>query len=305
MKAASRLRIGLALATLYVVWSSTYLALRFVVAELPVFLSAGARFLLAGLVLLLALRVMKGRFPAWRTLAVGAPLGVLVFAVGNGFVGLAQRSVASGTAAVACAAVPCFASAFEALSGKPVQRREILGIGLGLAGVVVLEAGSLGGGFSGAAWLLLFAPMGWALGSVLARRWLANDPFGAASGQMLGGGAAALAMGRALGETIPERVSPLAGLSWVYLVLVGSLLAFSAYAWLLHNTSVGVATSYAFVNPVIALLLGTMVGGESLSPATLPAVALVLAGLVLVLRKPSPAVQRQTTLTPIPASIPR
>jgi drug/metabolite transporter (DMT)-like permease len=312
---ASRLKVGLALATLYVVWSSTYLALRFVVAELPALTSSGVRFVLAGLVLLLAIRIKAHRWPTLRTLAIAAPLGVLVFAVGNGFVAMAQRTVSSGTAAVACAAIPCFASAVEALAGKPVHRREMLGIGLGLAGVVVLESGALAGGLGSAAWLLVLAPMGWALGSVLARRWLARDPFGAAAGQMLGGGVAALAMGGVLGETMPTAVSAQAGLSWLYLVVVGSLIAFSAYAWLLHNTSIGVATSYAFVNPVAALVLGTLVGGETLSPATLPAIGLVLAGLVLVLGAraravpvavaASSAVAHDPVLTPIPAPVGR
>lgn len=288
MPRSPRALVALALVTVYLVWSSTYLALRWVVAELPPLTSAGARFVLAGLVLLVVARIRSGRLPDARAALWAAPLGVLVFAVGNGFVAMAQRSVPSGMAAVACAAVPCFATALDALLGAPLRRRHVAGVALGLAGVLVLNAGRLDGGFGAPGLLLILAPLGWALGSVLAKRHLAGDPLGAAALQMIAGGLAALAMGAILGEALPDAVSARAVAAWLYLLLVGSLVAFSAYVYLLFHTPVGVATSYAFVNPVLALLLGWGLEGEVPGPTTLPAAALVLSGLALVLiRRPA------------------
>lgn len=297
-----RLLVPLALATVYLVWSSTYLALHWVVAELPPLTAAGLRFVLAGLVLVAVARLRSGRLPDLRTAAWAAPLGILVFAVGNGFVAIAQRSVPSGTAAVACAAVPCFATAIEALFGTPTSRRQIAGVVLGLAGVVVLDLDALGAGLAGPGLgapglLLVLAPLGWALGSVLAKRKLGGDPFGAAGVQMMGGGLAALALGAALGEVWPEVVSAKAIAAWVYLLVVGSLVAFSAYVYLLFRTPVGVATSYAFVNPVVALGLGWAIEGETLGPTTPIAAALVLAGLALVLARRGPSLSRASSGT--------
>lgn len=287
MPRSPRVLVALALATVYLVWSSTYLAMRWVVAELPPLTSAGARFVSAGLVLLLVARVRGGRLPDVRTALWAAPLGVLVFAIGNGFVAMAQRSIPSGMAAVACAAIPCFATALDALFGAPLRRRHLAGVALGLAGVLVLNAGRLDGGLGAPGLLLILAPAGWALGSVLAKRHLAGDPLGAAAVQMIAGGLAALALGAALGEALPDAASARAVAAWLYLLVVGSLVAFSAYVYLLFHTPVGVATSYAFVNPVLALFLGWALEGETVGPSTLPAAGLVLAGLALVLvRRP-------------------
>lgn len=288
MAPSPRVLVPLALATVYLVWSSTYLALRWVVAELPPLTAAGLRFVVAGIVLVAVARLRSGRLPDLRTAAWAAPLGVLVFAVGNGFVAIAQRSVPSGTAAVACAAVPCFATALDGLLGTHTSRRQILGVVLGLAGVAVLDLDAVGSGLGTSGVLLVLAPLGWALGSVLAKRRLAGDPFGAAGVQMVGGGLAALAMGAALGEVWPEVVSTRAIAAWAYLLVVGSLVAFSAYVYLLFRTPVGVATSYAFVNPVVALGLGWAIEGEALGPTTPVAAALVLGGLFLVLRRAAP-----------------
>lgn len=290
-----RLLVPAALATVYLVWSSTYLALRWVVAELPPLTAAGLRFVLAGVVLVAVARFRSGRLPDLRTAAWAAPLGVLVFAVGNGFVAIAQRSVPSGTAAVACAAIPCFATAIEGFLGTRTSRRQILGVVLGLAGVAVLDGHAMGSGLGTPGILLVLAPLGWALGSVIAKRRLAGDPFGAAGVQMVGGGVAALAMGAALGEVWPDVVGTRAIAAWLYLVIVGSLVAFSAYAYLLFRTPVGVATSYAFVNPVLALGLGWAVEGEALGPTTPVAAALVLAGLALVLVRDVPPISRASS----------
>ena len=285
--------VALCLGILYTVWSSTYLALRYVVEEMPPLGSAGARFVLAGLVLLLIVRARKIPLPAVPQMRIAAMTGVLVFAMGNGFVALAEQKSSSGLAAVVCASMPCFAAVFDAIGGRKLGAREILGIGLGFAGVVVLSVGALGSGPRDWSTYLLFgAPVAWALGSVLGRRFFGGaHVLATASFQMLGGGLAALVLSFLSGEHAFAHGLPSAK-AWaalVYLVVMGSLVAFSAYAWLLANTSMAVATSYAFVNPVLALFLGAAFAHETVGRSVPLAVALVLGGLFLVLRKPAPA----------------
>ena len=282
--------VAVCLATLYVVWSSTYLALRYVVVEMAPLGSAGARFLLAGLVLL---AIVLGRgipLPTARQRRAAALTGVLVFAMGNGFVAVAEQTSSSGLAAVVCASMPCFACIFDALGGRKLSAREVLGIGLGFAGVVVLSVGAVAARPSWTTGLLFLAPVAWALGSVLGRRFFVGaHVLATASFQMLGGGTAALLLSVVTRERAFAHGPPSlkAIVAFLYLVVVGSLIAFSAYAWLLANTSVAVATSYAFVNPVIALLLGVVVGGEAVGKSVPFAVVLVLGGLFLVLRRPA------------------
>ncbi len=295
--------VALCLATLYTVWSSTYLALRYVVEEMPPLGSAGARFVLAGLVLLFVVRARAIPLPTVPQMRIAAMTGVLVFAMGNGFVALAEQKASSGLAAVVCASMPCFAAVFDALGGRKLGAREMLGIGLGFAGVVVLSFGALGSGPRELSTYLLFgAPIAWALGSVLGRRFFGTaHVLATAAFQMLGGGVAALALSFFTGEHLAAHGAPSAK-AWaalIYLVVMGSLVAFSAYAWLLANTSMAVATSYAFVNPVIALFLGVAFAHETIGRTVPLAVALVLGGLFLVLRKPSTA-KGAPSLLPLP-----
>lgn len=283
--------VALCLGILYTVWSSTYLALRYVVEEMPPLGSAGARFVLAGLVLLAVVRGRGIALPTVPQMRIAALTGILVFAMGNGFVALAEQKSSSGLAAVVCASMPCFAAVFDALGGRKLGAREMLGIGLGFAGVVVLSFGALGGPRDWSTYLLFGAPVAWALGSVIGRRFFGGaHVLATASFQMLGGGLAALALSFLSGEHhLALAHGAPSGKAWAalaYLVVMGSLVAFSAYAWLLANTSVAVATSYAFVNPVIALFLGVAFAHESVGRTVPLAVALVLGGLFLVLRKP-------------------
>lgn len=273
-------RVMLALAAVYVIWSSTYLALRYVVECFPPLLSAGARYVVAGAALFLIHRARGAAAPSGREWLASMPIGGLMFLVGNGFVALAERRVSSGLAAVACAAMPLFACAFSLFFGERPSRREWAGVGVGVTGVVLLAMGELRAAPRMGA-LLLLAPLGWALGSVLARRASLGGPMSAAT-MMIGGGLSTLLAGIARGEAMPSEVPLRGALAIAYLVIFGSVVAFSAYAYLLRATTTALATSYAYVNPVLAVLLGAAVGGERLTTALIAPGAIVILGVVIV-----------------------
>jgi drug/metabolite transporter (DMT)-like permease len=268
------------LAVVYVVWSSTYLALRYAVEVLPPLLAAGARYLAAGAALLVILRARGAPLPSRGEWARSIPVGALMFLVGNGFIALAEQRVASGLAAVAASAVPLFACAISQLFGERPTPREWVGVAIGFVGVVCLALGDLRAAPVEAA-LLLLAPAGWALGTVLARRVALPRGSMSAATLMIGGGLATLAAAIARGERLPPSLPLRGALAVAYLMVFGSILAFSAYNYLLQHTSTALATSYAYVNPVLALLLGALVGGERPGPGLLAAAALVVTGVVV------------------------
>jgi drug/metabolite transporter (DMT)-like permease len=270
------------LAALYLIWSSTYLALRFVVAAMPALLSSGMRYALAGLILLGIGRLGGTRWPDRAEWRATVPIGALLCLVGNGFLALAERHVGSGLAAMTCAAMPIFACLFGAMFGARPSRREWLGVALGFAGVAVLGAGDLRAQ-PAAAVLLCLSPLGWALGSAWMRR-LPRAPgaMGAAS-QLAAGGLINCAVGLLAGERWPTAVPFGAWAAWLYLIVFGSVVCFQAYIYLLSHTRTAVATSYAYVNPVLALLLGATLGAERVSRSIVLACALVVGGVVMVI----------------------
>jgi drug/metabolite transporter (DMT)-like permease len=273
-----------ALGLVYVIWSSTYFALRVVVTELPPFLSGGARYLLAGLILLTIQRARGAPMPTARQWLWAIPIGALLFAIGNGLIASAERTIASGIAAVVCGTAPLWAGVVGPAFGAPATRREWLGMGLGFAGVVVLSLGDDLRGDPLAAALLLLAPVGWAVGSLWSRKLpLAKGASGAAA-QMVGGGAVTLSLGALTGETLPASVGWGPILALGYLVVFGSLVAFSAYHYVLANARPALAMSNAYVNPVLALGLGAMLGAEHIGPEALLATALIAGALVLLVR---------------------
>ncbi len=278
----SRGRLILALAGVYTIWSSTYLALRVVVAHLPPFLTAGSRYLLAGAILAVILRALGTPWPTRRAWIGAAPVGVLLFVMGNGFVAVAEQTASSGAAALACAMTPLWGSVFGHLFGQKVQRREWLGVLLGMAGVALLAA-SDARGTPGAMVLLVLAPIGWAFGSVVSRRLPQAEGMMAAATQMIMGGVMMLAVGLALGEHWPASAPLRAWGAFGYLVVFGSLLGFSAYGYLLRTARPAVAMSYAYVNPPGAVLLGALLLGEPLGRTTLGAMLLVVAGVGVLL----------------------
>lgn len=276
-----RTSIILALAVVYLVWGSTYYALAIGVRSVPPFMFAGVRFAIAGLAVA-AWAVFRGeRWPGWAPVARGGVVGFLLFVIGNGGVTWAEQEVSSGLTAVVVASMPIWLAMFAATLGERPSRREALGLVVGLGGVVALHAGSSLGGSSTAAIVLFVSPVGWALGSLLARRW--TLPTGAAglASEMLPAAVVLLLMGAVAGERVPDQIPGEVVASMLYLIVFGSLLGVSAYTFLLRATRPAVATSYAYVNPIAAVLLGVVVGGETIGPSALLAGALILAGVAL------------------------
>jgi drug/metabolite transporter (DMT)-like permease len=273
-----------ALLLVYVVWGSTFLAIRLALEAglAPMSMVAGSRFVLAGSLLYGVLRWRGLPAPTaaqWRNIAV---MGVCLLFLGNGMVVLAQREVSSGLAAVAVASVPLWMALFSAIRGQRVGRAEWLGLAIGFAGIVWLNAGSSLTANPLGLVLLLIAPLGWAFGSIWSRGRDLPSPFMTAAGQMLCGGALLVATGLASGERWNALPSAQGALAVAYLCLFGSVIAFSAYVWLLHNVRPVLAGSYAYVNPVIAVALGAWLAGERFTAADYAAMAVILAGVLVI-----------------------
>ncbi len=277
-----RVRTFVALAVLYVVWSSTYLALRHVVVAMPPMMTGGGRFLVAGAILFALQRLRGEPGPARHDWAPAAVSGALLFAGGNGLVCIAETRVSSGVAAVACASTPLFVAGLGALWGERPSRRELGGLALGFAGVLTLGASAdlAIGGARGM--LLLASPLAWAMGTVIARKARPASPMTFAAQQMVCGAVAMLLASAAMRERVPHHVPTTAWLSLGYLALFGSVVAFPAFSFLVKHARPAVATSYAYVNPVLAVMLGAAIGGESLTRTSIVALALVLAAVVVV-----------------------
>lgn len=274
----------MALALVYVIWSSTYFAIRVVVQELPPLGSGGARYVLAGLILLVIQRVRGHALPTARQWLFAVPIGALLFAIGNGLVAYAERSIASGVAAVVCGTTPLWAGVVGPLFSERATRREWIGMVLGFVGVVVLSLGDDLRGDPFAAALLLLAPIGWAIGSLWSKKLpLAGGASGAAT-QMITGGAVMLLLAPVAGETVPTEIGWPSIIALGYLVVFGSLVAFSAYHYVLAHARPALALSYAYVNPVLALALGAMLGAEHVGVEVVLATALIV-GAVLVLAR--------------------
>ncbi|QNH18800.1 drug/metabolite exporter YedA [Xanthomonas sp. SS] len=276
--------VVLALLLVYVVWGSTYLAIRFALegGTPPLSMVSGLRFVVAGSLLYAVLRWRGVAAPTraqWGSLTV---LGALLLLCGNGMVVLAERQVSSGLAAVAVASVPLWMALFGALRGQHASRGEWLGIVVGFAGVLWLNAGSSLSASPKGLVLLLIAPIGWAFGSVWSRGRDLPMPFMAAAGQMLCGGVLLVTAGVLSGERPHAWPTPHALMAVAYLCVFGSIVAFTAYVWLLQNVRPVLAGSYAYVNPVIAVALGSWLGGERFSASDLGAMAVILAGVVVI-----------------------
>lgn len=274
-----------ALTTVYLVWGSTYLALRFMVEGFPPYLGNAIRMTAAGAMLYTWLRWRGTPSPTLRQWRSGFLVGALLFVGGLGLVTKAEGlGVGSGLAATAVAMVPVWAALVAGFFGRWPSRTEWIGLTMGIGGIVLLsregdfEAVPLG------LVLVVIAPVLWAIGSVWSNH--VHLPQGAMStaAQMLGGGVALTITALVTGETI--EVMPSAG-SWLaltYLIGPGSLLAFSAYAYLIRTVRPALATSYAYVNPVVAVALGVTLGSETLTGEAWIALPLILGGVGLIAR---------------------
>ncbi|TDK31586.1 drug/metabolite exporter YedA [Luteimonas terrae] len=280
---ASVLAIALALAAVYLVWGSTYLAIRFALeGGYPPLLMAGMRFIVAGGLMYAALRLRGVPAPTrnqWKTLLA---MGVLLLGLGNGMVCIAEQSVSSGLAAVAVASAPIWIALFSAMRGDRPSRVEWAGLAVGFAGVLWLNAGSSLTATPVGLVALLIAPLAWAFGSVWSRGRDLPSPFMAAAAQMLAGGVIILAVGLLIGERFHELPTLKGTLSVAYLASFGSIIGFTAYVWLLHNVRPTLAGSYAYVNPAIAVLLGAWLAYERFHVNDLGAMAVILVAVVAI-----------------------
>lgn len=277
-----QLLVPLALVSLYLVWGSTYLAIRIALDSYPPFLMAGVRFLCAGGALYAFLRWRGMAAPTRVQWANAAITGTLLLGLGNGLVCYAEQSVASGLAAVAVASMPLFAATFGGLYGQWPRRMECFGLAVGFAGVVLLN---LGGGMAGTplgAIALVIAAASWAFGSVWSRRRDMPPAAMNTAAQMLTGGAILFVGALTFGERFPDSPTTSATLALVYLAVMGSLVGFTAYLYLLNTVRPALATSYAYVNPPVAVLVGAMFGGEVVHTFDVVAMAVILGGVGLI-----------------------
>lgn len=277
-----RVLVPLALLAVYLVWGSTYLAIRIALESWPPFTMAAIRFLIAGGVLYAFLRWRGMAAPTRAQWFNAAFTGTLLLGLGNGLVCYAEQSVASGLAAVAVAGMPLFAAIFAGLYGQWPRRMEWLGLAVGFAGVILLN---LGAGMSAAplgALALVTAAAAWAFGSVWSRRRDMPPAAMNTAAQMLCGGAVLTVGALLAGERLPASPTLGATLALVYLIVFGSLVAFTAYLYLLQTVRPLLATSYAYVNPPVAVLIGAWLGGETIHVGEVVAMAIILAGVALI-----------------------
>ncbi len=310
--APTAVAVWTALITVYLVWGSTYLAIRVVVDTAPPLLAMGARFLAAGLLLAAFLLVRRGRSAlrvTRRQLGGAALVGVLLLLCGNGGVAVAEQTVPSGIAALLVAATPLWLVVLRRLARDRIARLTLVGTLVGFVGIAVLV---LPGGLTSPdgtpvrAWglvVVVVAAACWALGSFLSSRIpMPGDAFVATTWEMLAGGVGLLLSGSVSGELADLDLGAVSGAAWAwlaYLVLVGSLVAFSAYVWLLAHAPISLTATYAYVNPVVAVLLGALVLGEPITAAVVAGGAVVVLGVGLVVTSERPG-RRGTPPEPQP-----
>jgi len=279
----SAFAVAAALAVLYLVWGSTYLGIRFALeGGWPPLLMAGSRFLVAGGLLFAVLRLRGVPMPTPRQWRNSAFMGALLLGLGNGMVCIAEQSVSSGLAAVAVASAPLWIALFATLRGQRSNCLEWLGLGIGFVGVLWLNAGSSLAATPVGLVALLVAPAAWAFGSVWSQGRDLPSPFMGAAAQMLCGGAMMLVAGLLLGERLDTMPSVKGVLAVAYLAGFGSIVAFSAYVWLLHHVRATLAGSYAYVNPVVAVALGAWLAAERFSAHDIGAMVVILLGVVAI-----------------------
>jgi drug/metabolite transporter (DMT)-like permease len=268
---------------LYVIWGSTYLAIRIGIETWPPLMMAGVRFTIAGSILFAFMRFRGAPMPTWKQWKAAAMIGFLLLACGNGAVTLAEHAgVASGVAALAVAVVPLFTLLFGLFWGHRNTRLEWAGIVLGLIGIALLNLGSnLQASPMGAA-LVIFAAATWSFGSVWSRYLpLPAGPMASAC-EMLVAGAMMLIGSYVSGERMTQSPGMSGWLVMAYLVVFGSIVAFSSYMYLLKNVRPAAATSYAYVNPAVAVLLGMLFADEHIGPAEAAAMAVIISAVVLI-----------------------
>ncbi|CAN5603546.1 drug/metabolite exporter YedA [soil metagenome] len=286
-------QVWTALWTVYLVWGSTYLAIRVAVETLPPMLHAGVRFLAAGVVMYGFLRFKLGRervSVTRRQLGACALIGAALLVGGNGVVAIAEQEVPSSLAALIIASVPLWVVVMRVLTGERVARATLGGLAVGFAGVALLLMPGTSGGVP--LWgqsLLVLASLSWAAGSFFSKRVpLPDNPFVSTALQMLCGGGILVVASVVTGEAFsvePESFSAASLAALAYLVLVGSLGGFTAYTWVLQHAPISKVSTYAYVNPVVAVFLGWLILSERITPAIVVGATVIVASVASIVRQ--------------------
>jgi drug/metabolite transporter (DMT)-like permease len=289
-----------ALATIYIVWGSTYLAIRVMVETMPPLLAAGARYVVAGAIFWAILRIASGaeRVRATpRQLAGAALIGTLLCFGGNGLVTVAERDVPSGLAALIMGAMPLWVLVMRVAHGDRVPRATLAGVAVGFAGlaILVLPGDRPGDAPLGAVLVVIAASVSWACGAFYSPRTpLPADSLASTAWQMLFGGIGMVAVGTLAGETGDVEAAAFSAdsiIAFLYLISAGSLLAFTAFVWLLQNAPVSTVMTYAYVNPVVAVFLGWAILSEEITLS-------VAVGTVAIVLSVATVVRRESSLGP-------
>lgn len=298
-----------ALIVVYLVWGSTYLGIGIVIETMPPLVSGGIRFLVAAVLLAGYLAVRHG--PAVlrvsrRELGSAVLVGLLLLTAGNGMVSIAEQHISTGLAALLVASVPLWLVVFRTGAGDRPPAATLTGVITGFAGVALLSLTEGGSGAVVGVVVILLASLSWSVGSFLAGRVrMPANTFTASVYEMAAGGLALLVAGFGRGETL--RLAEISGRSWLalaYLIVFGSLLAFTSYAWLLSNAPLTLVGTYAYVNPAVAVLLGALVLGEHVTWQTLAGGAVIIVGVGIVVsteRRPRPRARRSARQAGSPA----
>ena len=286
-------KVWIALLALYIVWGSTYLAIRFSVETIPPFLHAALRFLISGAILYIWRRAAGDPAPStgnWKSTAI---VGAALLLGGNGLVAWAEQTVPSGIAALLITTSPFWLVLFEALraGGTKPTWQAILGLIIGFAGVFILIGpaeitGGEGSFDTFGVILLLFAPLFWSMGSIYAKGAdMPKSSLLSTGMQMLMGAVALFIVSVVKGELSGFSLGQVSMRSWLalaYLITFGSLIGFVSYGWLLHNAPISLVSTYAYVNPVVAVLLGSLFADEPLNGRILIAAAIIIGSVVLI-----------------------
>jgi len=267
----------------YFIWGSTYLAIRFGIESFPPFLMAATRFTVAGLILYAVMRYLGSPNPSRKEWVGASIVGLLLPALGNGTVCYVQQTVSSSVAALSIATAPIWMAIFSSIWEHKITAMEWRGIAIGVAGIILLN---LGGSLHGdwfSALLLIFAAASWSPGSVLGKHLAMPEGLMGAACQMLTGGVVLMLASAYAGEAWPQTISAKSWGAMLFLVVLGSLVAYSAYQYLLKTVRPLVASSNTFVNPVVAFVVGVWLAHEQITMNEYIALAIILAGVFLVL----------------------
>ncbi|MBE9474559.1 MAG: EamA family transporter [Chloroflexi bacterium] len=307
---ASSAAIWSALIAIYIVWGSTYLAIRFAVETMPPFLTAGFRFLIAGGVLYIFRRLRGDKAPLrleWRSAAI---VGLFLLVGGNGGLMWAEQRVVSGIAALLIASVPLWIALLDSLrpGGRRPDRWVIVGVLAGFAGIIILIGPAQLIGIEGqvdlvGAVVLLLAALAWAAGSLYNRgAKLPDSPLLGTGMEMLAGSLGLFILGTVTGEWGQMEITSFSTrslLGFAYLVVFGSWVGFASYVWLLRVAPTMLVSTYAYVNPLVAILLGSLLAGEAMTPRVILAAMFILGSVVLItLRNPATSKGATTEKTP-------